>query len=87
MNVKELKKLLELLPDKMEVILQEDAEGNGYSPLEGGDSNAVYIPKGRRQGDVYWVKWSADGNCVADACDENIREEIKVKPRSLVLYP
>ncbi|MFT7273462.1 MAG: hypothetical protein ACI9V1_003000, partial [Spirosomataceae bacterium] len=36
MTVKELKELLQTLPDNMEVILQSDAEGNSYSPLSGG---------------------------------------------------
>lgn len=33
MKVKELKKLLEDIPDNYLVILSKDSEGNGYSPL------------------------------------------------------
>lgn len=44
MTVKELKEAIAELPDDMEVILQKDGEGNGYSPLSGADPNAVYIP-------------------------------------------
>jgi hypothetical protein len=36
MNIKKLKELIKNLPDEMEVILQKDAEGNGYSPWSGG---------------------------------------------------
>ena len=43
MNIKELKEVLKDLPDDMEVILQKDSEGNGYSPAAGADPNAVYI--------------------------------------------
>jgi len=33
-NVKELREALKDYPDDMEVIIQEDPEGNGYSPLD-----------------------------------------------------
>ena len=38
MTVKELKKALKNYPDDMLVILQQDPEGNGYSPLAGTDT-------------------------------------------------
>ena len=41
MNVKNLKEAIANLPDEMEVILQKDSEGNGYSPLSGADADAV----------------------------------------------
>lgn len=41
MNVRELKELLEALPDETEIVLQKDAEGNVYSPLKYGDSYAL----------------------------------------------
>lgn len=42
MTVKELREALAGLPDDMPVILQKDAEGNGFSPLDGasGDNNS-----------------------------------------------
>jgi hypothetical protein len=83
MNVKELKKLISNLPDEMEVVLQKDAEGNGYSPLSGADSNAVYIAETTWCGDVYSMEWSADDACMSDEQWENI----KAKPRTLILYP
>jgi len=83
MTVKELKEELKNLPDDMEVILQKDSEGNGYSPLDGVDPDAVYIPETTWYGEVYSMDWSAD-----DACMEDEEwEEIKKKPRALILYP
>ncbi len=83
MTVKELKNLIKGLPDEMNVVLQKDSEGNGYSPLSGGDSNAVYIADSTWSGDVYDMKWSADDACM----DDEEWAEIKSKPRSLILYP
>lgn len=83
MNIKELKEAIKDLPDDMEVILQKDAEGNGYSPLEGADPNAVYIPESTWDGHTYSLHWSADDACM----DEEEWEEIKKKPKSLILYP
>lgn len=83
MNVKTLKTLIEHLPDDMEVILQKDSEGNGYSPLEGADRDAVYIPETTWYGETYSMKWSAD-----DACKSDIEwGKIKAMPRSLILFP
>lgn len=84
MTVKELKKELENLPDDMEVILQKDSEGNGYSPLSGVDAAVVYVPDSTWSGDVYSVEeWSADDACM----DEDEWAEIKTKPRAAVLFP
>ena len=49
MNVKQLRLLLERLPDDMEIILQKDAEGNGFSPLSGGRCMYDGIRMGRIQ--------------------------------------
>jgi len=83
MNVKELKEAINDLPDDMEVILQKDAEGNGYSPLWGADPDAVYVPETTWYGDVYDMKWCADDACM----EEEEWEEIKKKPRALILHP
>lgn len=83
MKVKELKEEIANLPDDMEIIMQRDSEGNGYSPLSCVDKDAVYIPESTWSGDVYSMEWSAD-----DACMEDEEwEEIKRKPRCLVLAP
>lgn len=83
MTIKNLKELIKVLPDDMEVILQKDSEGNGYSPLAGGDTDGVYVPDTPYSGDVYDTKWTA-----YDACMEDEEwNEIKAKPRVLILYP
>lgn len=83
MTVKELKEILEALPDAMEVILQKDAEGNGYSPLEGGNTDSIYIPETTWSGEVWDTKWSADDACMS----EEEWGELKSEPRALILYP
>ena len=83
MNVKELKELLESLPDDMEVILQKDSEGNGYDSLRGGDSDCVYeIDK---FGDQY--VWDMEWSAYDAGMEEDEWEEVKNKPRVLILYP
>ena len=83
MNVKDLKEAISDLPDDMEVILQEDSEGNGYSPLAEADCDAVYVPITTWYGDVYSLQWSADDA----AMDDEEWEILKLKPRVLVLTP
>ena len=83
MNIKQLKESIANLPDEMEVVLQKDSEGNGYSPLAGIDPDVVYIPDSDWSGDVYPMEWTSDD---ADMSDKEW-EEIKSKPRTLILYP
>ena len=83
MTVKELKKSIENLPDDMQVIVQKDAEGNGYSPLQGADYDAVYVPETTCFGDVYSLNGSHDQVGMSD--DE--WGVIKSKPKALILYP
>ena len=73
MTVKELKELIESLPDEMLVVLQKDSEGNGYSPLAG-DDNCMYIPENTWSGYVYEE-------------DELEEDDIEDAIFSLVLYP
>jgi len=83
MKVKELMKKLELEDPESEVILQKDAEGNGYSPLYGVDGYCVYEPYNSWSGDVFSLNWSAD-----DAMKtESEWSEIHAKPRCVVLHP
>lgn len=83
MNVKELKDAIANLPDDMEVILQKDGEGNGYSPLAGIDACAVYIPELPWCGSVYRTNWTADDACMS----EEQWQEIISQPRALILDP
>lgn len=79
MKVKELKKALSKLPNDMEIWLQRDPEGNGYSPLEGADSEVVIAD----EDSIFSLNWSAGDCCL----EEDEWEELKKKPRSLILYP
>jgi hypothetical protein len=83
MTVKELKEAIANLPDEMEVVLQKDSEGNGYSPLAGTNPEAVYIAETTWYGDVYSMDWTSDDACMSD----EEWEDIKSKPRTLILYP
>lgn len=83
MTVKELKEAISNLPDEMEVVLQKDSEGNGYSPLSDVHPDAVYIPNSTWSGDVYSIDWTADDACMS----EEEWKEIKSKPRTLILAP
>ena len=74
MNIKELKEVIDKLPDDMEVILQKDSEGNGFSPLADCDTNCIYIKE---------TDWSGE---IAYCTDEEW-EDIKVNPKVLVLCP
>lgn len=59
MTVKELKEILKDCNDNDLVVLQKDAEGNGYSPLDGADDNSVYIPDSTWSGEVRYKKLTA----------------------------
>lgn len=56
MTVKELKKILKGIDDDRIVILQKDAEGNGYSPLAGLDDECNYRADSTWSGDVGYEK-------------------------------
>jgi hypothetical protein len=83
MLVKDLLEALKELPPDAEVILQKDGEGNGYSPLEAVDADAVYVPETTWMGSVYSADWSADDACM----DEDEWAELMQKPRCVVLAP
>ena len=83
MTIKELKEAIAELPDDMEVIVQKDSEGNGWSPLWDVGSNSVYIAQTTWYGEVYSMDWTAEDACVSD----EEWEAIKSKPRSLILHP
>jgi hypothetical protein len=83
MTVKDLKTYIENLPDDMEIILQKDSEGNGYSPLYRADSEARYVPDSTWSGDVYFDEWGAEDNCMT----KEQFEEMRKLPQSLILSP
>ena len=52
MNVKQLKEILEKLPDYVEVILSSDPEGNSYSPLANTWDKGMFVA-GTSEGELY----------------------------------
>ena len=84
MNIKKLKEIIDKLPNDMEVILQKDSEGNGYSPLADCDTNCIYIKEADGPGDVYSTNWSATD---ADCIDKEWEDMKRVNPKVLVLCP
>ena len=54
MNVRELREAIKDLPDEWPVILQKDAEGNGYSPLDDARSR-LYQAESTWSGEVYEI--------------------------------
>lgn len=82
-TVKELKSLIEKLPDDMQIVLQRDPEGNGYEYLAGVDPDGVDVSYDERDLEIYDANWTATE---ADMDDEEWNEYLK-GPRVLVLYP
>lgn len=83
MKVKALIKELQKFDQNAEVILQKDAEGNGYSPLRGTDHGAVYVPDNTWSGTVYSTLWTADDACM----DEDEWQRLMRRKRCVVLHP
>lgn len=52
MTVAELRDLLATLPGDMSIVLSRDAEGNGHSPLAGGEQS-MYLAETTWSGEVY----------------------------------
>lgn len=82
MKVKELISILSEQDPEMEVILQRDSEGNGFSPLCD-TALGYYLGDSTYSGDFY------DEDYTADECDmneEDFAEMISI-PKSIVLVP
>ena len=84
MNVGELRKILACLPDNMEIILQKDSEGNGYSPLHCADRDAIYVPETTWYGNVYSLEWS---HVDVDMEPEDWKKLKENNPEALILAP
>lgn len=82
MNVGELIDFLRGFDPETEIILQKDAEGNGYSPLAGADTG-IYVPDSTYSGYFYDKDWTADDCCM----DEDEHRELYAKPQSIILHP
>jgi hypothetical protein len=83
MNVRELIEQLSTMDPEMQVIMQSDSEGNGYSPLAGSDPAGIYEEETSYSGTVYDAKWTADES----GLDQEEWEEILKMPRACVLFP
>jgi len=82
-KVSELIAELSKLEPEAEVIMQKDAEGNGYSPLAQVDGAAVYVPETSWYGDVYSTDWTAEDACM----DAQEWAAMLKRPRCVVLAP
>ena len=79
MKSHELAKILLANPD-VELLIQRDAEGNGYEEFRGIDYDIVFT----EDGDVYSSNWTADE---ADADEEEWEQMKKDGSGFAVLYP
>lgn len=84
MKVKDLKKKLEEFDDEDEVILSEDSEGNGFSPLDD-FWEAVYVPETTWYGNVYYRELTPD--MIAQGFSEEDAYHGKDGINAVVLYP
>ena len=85
MKVSELIAILESAPGDALVIVQSDAEGNGYSPLCEVDSNCIYVADSTWSGEVYSIDCTAED---ADCDSEEEFEEFKSSgQRCVTLVP
>lgn len=84
MNIKELKEAIKELPDDMEVILEKDSEGNGFSPLAEIDTDIIYLANSSYSGEVRDTRWSTEDSGYES---EEEWEEMKRKPRCCLLSP
>lgn len=83
MKSHELAKMLLKQPD-VELIMQKDSEGNGYSPLAGIDFEVIYLADTTYSGEVYSTNWTADE---ADAAPDEWEELKKNNTGYAVLFP
>lgn len=83
MKSHELAKMLLENPD-VELIMQKDAEGNGYSPLEGIEFDVVYVADTLYSGEVYSKEYAAKDNCMSE---EHWGQLKRTNSGYAVLYP
>lgn len=83
MKVHELIALLQTYDPELPVILQKDAEGNGYSPLDGADDDVVYQPENDWSGTVHTMSAGHDEACL----DLDEWEELLKAGKCVVLWP
>lgn len=85
MKVCDLIKTLQTLDPEMQLIIQKDSEGNGYSPLCGLDGEALYVPESTWSGIAYHLDSTAEDNDLSDEEWEIIKSDPKF--RAGILFP
>jgi hypothetical protein len=80
MNIKELKEIIQELPDDMEVILSNDEEGSFYFPAQGFSDTMIYD-----EGNVRATEMTAEENGFES--EEEFEKYIEQHNRALILYP
>ena len=83
MKVKELLSYLQSVDPELEIILQSDADGNGYSPLSEINTDCIYVAENTWSGEVYSTKWSAEEAWM----DPEEWQELLTYPKCVVLIP
>lgn len=81
MKIRDLIEELQNLDPNLEVLLQADAEGNGYDSLRCVEQVAFY--KDGREYTVYNLDWSSDDCCL----EPEEWEHLKKNSKALVLAP
>ncbi len=84
MKVKQLIKKLQKCNQESIVILQQDPEGNGSSPLDAIDNDTVYEADSTWSGLVYNKTWTAED---VDMEKDDWEKFKKKTPDCVVLYP
>lgn len=82
MKVSELIAILESCPQDALVIVQSDAEGNGYSPLHDAEGNCIYVADTTWSGEVYSIECTFEE---ADCESEEEFEEFKASGQQCVV--
>ena len=80
MTIKQLKEIIQDLPDDMEVIIQRDPEGNSFTPLYDADPHCIYL---QRSNEVYSTLWDHNDSMM----EKGEWEEFLQRPKTLVLSP
>jgi len=75
---------LQKLDQNKIIIVQKDAEGNDYSPLEGCDEDNIYKANSTWSSDVFSIEWSAEEACMEEEEWEEFKNEM---PGCVVLWP
>lgn len=84
MKSHELAKILLENPD-VEIILQKDSEGNGYSPMTGADFDVIYVADTTYSGEVYSTTDDHEDHCLTKKEWESMKK--KHSNKFVVFFP